>query len=85
MKITLQCCYIAEAEIKNAAFESPAKNVIASSGEIGKIATANKAKKLVLTHFRPKSKEMMRSILEDVRKDYDGETILGEDLMTIEI
>ncbi|MEZ5428488.1 MAG: MBL fold metallo-hydrolase [Pyrinomonadaceae bacterium] len=81
----VQCCYLAEAEITNPAFEYSAKYVIASSGQVGKIAAENKVKKLVLTHFRPKSEALMQSILVDVRKDFDGETILGKDLMTIEI
>jgi ribonuclease BN (tRNA processing enzyme) len=81
----IQCCYLAESEINNSAFEHLAKYVIASSGQVGKIASENNVKKMVLTHFRPKSKAMMLSILEDVRQDFKGETILGEDLMTIKI
>ncbi len=81
----VQCCYLGEAEITNTAFEYLAKNVIASSGQIGKIATENKVKKLVLTHFRPKPEAMMVSILGDVKKEFNGEIILGKDLMTVEI
>lgn len=83
--ILVLCCYLAEAEITTPGFEQLARNVIASSGQAGKIAASNHVKKLVLTHFRPKSEEMMASLLEDVRKDFAGEVILGEDLLVIDM
>ena len=83
--VLIQCCYRAEDEITTPAIERQAKYVIASSGQVGKIATRNQVKKLVLTHIRPKSKTLMRLLAEDVRKDYDGELIVGEDLMVIDV
>jgi ribonuclease BN (tRNA processing enzyme) len=83
--VLIQCCYLAEAEIISPAFAHLAKHVIASSGQVGKIATRNGVERLVLTHMRPKSETMMRSLVGDVRKDYSGELHLGEDLMVIEI
>lgn len=58
--------------------------MIASSREAGKIAESNKVKKLVLTHIKPKSPTMMRSLMEDVRRDYKGKVYVGEDLMVID-
>lgn len=81
--VLIQCCYLAEAEITHPPFARLAKHVIASSGQVGKIAARNEVKKLVLTHVRPKSEAMMSSLVEDVRKDYSGELYLGEDLMVI--
>jgi ribonuclease BN (tRNA processing enzyme) len=83
--VLIQCCYLAEAEITNPAFERLAKHVIASSGQVGKIATRNKVKKLVLTHMRPKSEALKRSLVVDIRKDYSGELYLGEDLMVVDV
>lgn len=83
--VLIQCCYLAKDEITTPAAERQAKYVIASSDQVGKIATRNKVKKLVLTHIRPKSEAMIRSLTEDVRKDYGGELIVGEDLMVIDI
>lgn len=83
--VLIQCCYLAEDEITTPASERQARYVIASSGQVGKIATHAKVKKLVLTHIRPKPEAMMRSLIEDVRKDYSGEVVLGEDLMVIDI
>lgn len=83
--VLIQCCYLAKDEITTSAAERQARYVIASSGQVGKIATRNKVKKLVLTHIRPKSEAMMRSLAEDVLKDYSGELIVGEDLMVIDV
>jgi ribonuclease BN (tRNA processing enzyme) len=58
---------------------------MASSCEVVKIATRTNVKRLVLTHIRPKSEAMLRSMVEDVRKDYHGELVLGEDLMVIDV
>ncbi len=81
----IQCCYLAEAEITDPAFERLAKHVIASSGQVGEIAARNKVRRLVLTHIRPKSETMMHSLAQDVRSAYSGEVLLGEDLMAIEV
>jgi ribonuclease BN (tRNA processing enzyme) len=83
--VLIQCCYLAEDEITTPASERQATYVIASSGQVGKIATRNTVKKLVLTHIRPKSEAMLHSLTEDVRKDYRGELIVGEDLMVIDV
>lgn len=83
--VLVQCCYLAEDEITTPPTERQARYVIASSGQVGKIATRNKVKRLVLTHIRPKSEAMMRSLIEDVRKDYSGELVVGEDLMVIDV
>ena len=81
----VQCCYLAEAEITDPAFVHLAKHVIASSGQVGKIAARNEVRRLVLTHIRPKSETMLRSLAQDVRNAYSGEVFLGEDLMVIEV
>lgn len=83
--LLIQCCYLAEDEIITPAAERQAKHVIASSGQVGKIATRNKVKKLILTHIRPKSEAMMHALIEDVHNDYNGELIIGEDLMVIDV
>jgi ribonuclease Z len=81
--VLIQCCYLAEDEINNSVLKQLAEHVIATSGQVGKIATRNNVKKLVLTHFEPKSEDMMTSLVEDIKRDYDGEICLGEDLMVI--
>jgi ribonuclease BN (tRNA processing enzyme) len=83
--VLIQCCYLAEDEINNPEFEPLARYVIASSRQAGQIAARNQVKKLVLTHIRPKSEAMLRSMMQDVRREYDGKVYLGQDLMTIDV
>lgn len=83
--VLVMSCYLAEQEIDNMGFERLAKHIIASSGQAGKIARQAGVQKLVLTHFRKKSAELMHSLLQDVQTDFAGEIYVGEDLMTIEV
>lgn len=52
------------------------------SSEVGKVAARAAVKCLVLNHFVPV--EFDRSaLLAEVRKDYEGPIVVGEDLMRI--
>ena len=83
--VLVQCCYLAEAELTTPARRRMAEAVLASSGAVGRIAARNGVGRLVLTHFRPKSAELMDSLLADARRDFPGEVILGEDRMVVEL
>lgn len=83
--VLVMSCYLADKEIQSPAFERLANHIIASSRQVGKIATRAGARKLLLTHFRKKSDELMMSLRQDVRADYDGEVVIGEDGMVIDI
>ena len=61
------------------------KYILASSGQVGKIAAQAGVKKLVLTHFRQKSAALMQTIAEDVGRDFAGKLFLGEDLREIDV
>jgi ribonuclease Z len=78
-------CYLADKEIKSPAFQKLAEHIIASSEQSGKIAHHAGAQKLLLTHFRKKSSELMLSLSDDVRADFQGELFLAKDGMMIEI
>lgn len=83
--VLLMCCYLAGDEIVDHDLELISKHVIASSLTAGKIASEAGVKRLVLIHVKEKSQEMLDSMLEDVRRDYDRQIIIGEDLMEIVI
>ena len=83
--VLIQCCYLAEDELTNPAFRRLARHVIACSRQAGRIAAHNAVKRLVLTHIRPKPEAMMQALVQDIRIDYNGDVLLGEDLMVIEI
>ena len=78
--VLVLCCYLAKAEITNPYMEHMAKDTIACSDTVGKIAKQAGVKKLVLTHFGPKPPAMIEEIASDVSRDYDGQVILGTDL-----
>ena len=54
------------------------------STEVGKIAKKVKAKNLVLTHFVPPVFNEIK-LLKKIKYDFRKNTILGKDLMTINI
>ena len=81
----VQCCYLADAELVTLAQVRASQHIIASASQAGEIAARNRVKKLVLTHIRPKSEAMMHALVEDVRRGYAGEIIVGEDLMMIDV
>jgi ribonuclease BN (tRNA processing enzyme) len=83
--VLVMSCYLADQEILSPAFERLANHIIASSRQVGKIAKQARAKKLLLTHFRKKSNELMMSLQEDVRADFDGQLLIGEDGMVIDV
>lgn len=52
--------------------------------DVGKVATAAGAKRLVLTHFVPSGDTVPLEVWHDeVAASYDGEIVLGEDLMRL--
>lgn len=78
-------CHLAEAEVVAWHAEAIAQHIIASSGQVGHIATQANAKSLILTHFRQKSTDMMASLTNDVRTTFSGTLHIAEDLMVIDI
>jgi len=54
------------------------------SDQVGKVAAECQAGTLVLTHFVP-PKFDEESLLEEVRQDFDGPVIIGEDLMALNV
>ena len=54
------------------------------SDQVGKVAAEMDAGNLVLTHFVP-PKFDEKSLLDEVRRDFDGPIIIGEDLMKLPV
>ena len=54
-------------------------------GRIGEIAAAANAGKLVLSHFMARSLRNLDQNVDLVRQHFDGEIIIADDLMCIEI
>ena len=78
-------CYLAKEELFSKAFRQSAKHVIIASDQVGKLATHAGVRRLILTHFRPKTTELMHSLVRAVKADFSGELIIAEDLLTLEL
>jgi len=83
--LLVQCCYLAGEEIVDDDLRLIADHVLASSTIVGKIAEKAGVKRLVLVHIKEKSDELLKSMAEEIERDFDGEVIVGEDLMEIEV
>lgn len=81
--LLVMCCYYAEAEITDHDTELIAKHVLMSSRDAGKVAEKAVAGKMALVHIREKPKELLDSMIEDIKKDYTGEVVIGEDLLVV--
>lgn len=83
--LLVHCCHYADAQLTTPARQLLARTVIATSGQVGKIAAQAGVGALALTHFGVMSADMRATITDDVRRAYAGTLYLGEDLLTIEL
>ena len=61
-------------------------SILPSSGQVGTIAAEAGVKRMVLTHLSETiSQANFSEILDDIRQDYQGEVLLGQDLMSIAV
>ncbi len=81
----IHCCYLADAELTTPAFVRMATHIIAAAGAVGQIAARNGVKQLVLTHIRPKSPDLIQSMIDDVRRSYQSMLSVGTDLLVIDL
>jgi ribonuclease Z len=79
------CCYLARKEMLDPEGELIGKHILACAPQVGKIAARAGAGKLILTHIREKSDDMVAQAVAEIRSDYDGRIIAGRDLMTIPV
>jgi ribonuclease Z len=83
--LLVQCCYLAGGEIVDADLRLIADHVLASSTTVGKIAAKAGVRMLALVHIKEKSDALLRSMVEEIRRDFDGEVVVGEDLLEIDV
>ena len=81
--VLVQCCYLAAAEVTDAHTERLCRFLFTSSAEVGKIAARAGVRTLVLTHLRAKPDAMLRALEAEVRQDFPGRVIVGEDLTEV--
>jgi ribonuclease Z len=81
----VMCCYLSGEEIRDHDTELIARYVLNSSLEAGKIAREANVKQIALIHIREKPERLLEAMKEEIRRDYKGGIIVGEDLLEIDL
>ena len=83
--ILVQCTYLNDEESQSAEGQLVSEHILANSSGAGQIAQKANVKKVILTHLRQKTTQELGRAVQETQQYFDGEVILGEDLMTINI
>lgn len=81
----VMCCYLSGEEIIDHDTELISKHVLNSSLEAGKIAKEAEVKRIALVHIREKPKRLLNAMKKEIKADFDGDVIIGEDLLEIPV
>ncbi|MEA2024245.1 MAG: MBL fold metallo-hydrolase [Actinomycetota bacterium] len=79
------CAYLAGDEIVGDEDRFLAEHILAGAPQAAQIAIDTGARQLILTHMRQKPVDSLEAMAHEVRRVYDGELVMGEDLLTIEV
>ena len=61
------------------------KYVLNSSREAGRIASEAGVKRIALVHIREKPQRLLDAMIKEIQEDFNGEIIIGEDLLEIRV
>jgi ribonuclease Z len=84
--LLIQCCHMPQSKVTNVAMNYLATNILPSSAQVGKIAAQAGVKRMVLTHLSATiNQDNYADILADIRQDYGGDVLVGDDLMVLKL
>jgi ribonuclease BN (tRNA processing enzyme) len=83
--ILVMCAYLAEDEITTDADRFLTEQILAGAPQAVAAAQDGGVQRLVLTHIREKSNDAVEAMRHQINQSFDGETIIGDDLLTIEV
>ncbi len=84
--LLVQCCHFPQSLESNPVLKYLMTSILPSSGQAGMIAAEAGVKRMVLTHLSATiTPTNFSEILDDIRQAYQGEVILGQDLMKVEV
>jgi ribonuclease Z len=83
--VLVTCAYLSEDEITTDADRFLTEQILAGAPQAAEIAAAAGVQRLVLTHIREKSAEAVAAMRDQVAATFEGEVIIGEDLLAIEV
>lgn len=81
----VMCAYLSEDEITTDADRFLTEQILSGAPQAAVIAADAGAERLILTHIREKSDQAGETMRDQVATVFDGEVIVGEDLMTIDV
>ena len=83
--LLVQCCTFPERFLTNPATRFLTESILPSATQAGQIAAEAGVKRMVLTHLNHSiSQNNFVEVLADVRQNFQGEVLFGEDLLVIE-
>ena len=84
--LLIQCCHMPASKVNSIAMKYLSDTVLPSSAQVGQIAAQAHVKRMVLTHLSATiNQDNFAEIQADIRLAYDGDVLLGEDLLVIEL
>ena len=83
--VLILCCYLTRDEEREGGNGFVSEHIMVSSADAGKIATKYRVKKLVLTHIRQKSADMINKMAREIADDYSGMIVVGKDLLEFHV
>ncbi len=78
-------CYLAGDEIDSDETRFLSESVLAGGPQVARIAADAACRKVVLTHLRRKSPELLDSLATEIQQIYEGEVVVGRDLLQLEV
>ena len=79
------CAYLADDEIVRDEDRFLSEHILAGASQAAQIATDAGVRQLVLTHIRQKPADSLDAMAREVRSIYDGDLVIGQDLLEFEI
>ena len=79
------CAYLAGDEILRDEDRFLSEHILAGAPQAAQIALAAGVRQLVLTHIRQKPVDALEGMAREVRSIYDGDLVIGQDLLEIEV
>lgn len=79
------CAYLAGDEIVSDEDRFLSEHILAGAPQAAQIAAEAGVRQLLLTHLRQKPSESLEGMAREVRRVYNGDLIIGQDLLEIEI
>jgi ribonuclease Z len=82
--VLVMCGYLSDDEITSDADRFLTEKILAGAPQAVALATEAGAQRLVITHIREKTDDALEAMRQRLAATFEGEVIIGEDLLTIE-